>query len=277
MYPILFDEHNLMLTPPTDKAGHEHKDVSNLPVYRGQGRVISCWRPTLRETISLLFHRRVWFMIWAERTSPPITLMAKKTVFGDVPNAAYTKRRCRVWAAGCVALVAMVVAGVVGVRCSSAGAAGLVSTAQMEASVQIPVLSGALVSPGDAPGPSPYTAAATDDGPPVSTALWRWTAASGPVAYYRACLARPGTPLPPLVAPDTEKLASTAWVACGTTLNGAVFHLTVQACEDTHKCGPWSEPGRVVALPEPGVLLMLLSGVSGLALLEALRRRRMSR
>jgi hypothetical protein len=42
---------------------------------------LSCWKPSLRERLSLLFFGRVWVWIYSGRTQPPIALEAKRTVF----------------------------------------------------------------------------------------------------------------------------------------------------------------------------------------------------
>lgn len=292
MEGVTFPQHNANLTAP---EGHED-EVYTLPVHRTGTRIVSCWRPTWREVVSILFHRRVWLMIWAQKTQPPVLILGQATVFEDPLDANYTKKRRWLWALGCVALAAMIAVGIGAVRGCSAAAATPGSPGHVEASVAPTASGGAPVSPQDATGASPGTTTAPDDdapetatespgdatgaadapgtsAEPVYTTHWRWTPASGPVAYYRACMARPGTPLPPVVMPDAEEPTPTPSVSRSDTLNGAIFDLVVQACTTTHECGPWSEPGKVIALPEPGILLMLAAGLIGLGILNVIRRR----
>ena len=87
------------------------------------------------------------------------------------------------------------------------------------------------------------------------------TPATGPVQDYEACFHRPGQEP----------------VACGMVSNGAVFHLRVRAYGpevpegEQRDIGMWSEPARVIFIPEPGSLLLLAAGVGGLGVLRRVR------
>jgi len=81
------------------------------------------------------------------------------------------------------------------------------------------------------------------------------TPATGPVVDYEACIHRPGQ--------ET--------MACGNVLNGAVFHLRVRALDAEGETGPWSLPARIVYIPEPGSLLLLVAGVGGLGVVWRVR------
>lgn len=46
------------------------QDVKDLPVYRGGGQVISCWRLAWRERLRLLFTGKVWLRILGSNHAP---------------------------------------------------------------------------------------------------------------------------------------------------------------------------------------------------------------
>lgn len=69
MTPVPFREANTVFKAP---AGMEDK-VGDLPAFRGEGQVISCWHLTLWERIKLLFTGRLWFSVIGT-AQPPIWL-----------------------------------------------------------------------------------------------------------------------------------------------------------------------------------------------------------
>ncbi len=78
MEPIKFPESNATLTGGgSDKFA---EPVEDLPVFRGHGQVVSCWRLSLRERLAVLLYGNVWF--YSMGTShAPIWLDAKKSAF----------------------------------------------------------------------------------------------------------------------------------------------------------------------------------------------------
>jgi hypothetical protein len=56
---------------PADKYGTDD-DVSDLPVFKGGGEIISVWRPSWRERLSILFGGSIWLRVAASRTHPPV-------------------------------------------------------------------------------------------------------------------------------------------------------------------------------------------------------------
>lgn len=74
MKPINFRRANGILT----RGAQKFQDVGDLPVYRtayrSEPEVISCWRPSLRERLSVLFLGRVWLRISSPQTHPPVCL-----------------------------------------------------------------------------------------------------------------------------------------------------------------------------------------------------------
>src|SRR5262245_31642586 len=52
-------------------------DVADLPVWRGDGQIISCWRLGWIERLKLLVFGRVWLRVSATRTHAPVCLEAE--------------------------------------------------------------------------------------------------------------------------------------------------------------------------------------------------------
>lgn len=72
MTPVHFAEENCTLTGTGE--------VGNLPVYRADGMIVSCWRPSWRERLSVLFHGRVWLYVVQPNTHPPVVLKARREI-----------------------------------------------------------------------------------------------------------------------------------------------------------------------------------------------------
>ena len=69
MTPVPFREQNIIFLPP---HGMEDK-VEELPAFKGQGQVISCWHLSFWERLKLLFTGRLWFSVIGN-DQPPIWL-----------------------------------------------------------------------------------------------------------------------------------------------------------------------------------------------------------
>lgn len=89
MEPITFPESNGTLTGGPAARFGTAKPVGDLPVHRGSGALISCWRPSLGERVWLLFGGRVWLRIRGEVTHPPISVEAQSPF---IPSAARARR-----------------------------------------------------------------------------------------------------------------------------------------------------------------------------------------
>lgn len=72
MTPVHFDEENCTLTG----AGN----VQALPVYRGEGMVVSCWRPTWQERLSVMLFGRIWLYVMHPQTQPPVYIGATRSL-----------------------------------------------------------------------------------------------------------------------------------------------------------------------------------------------------
>ena len=69
MSPIEFKQQNIVFTAP---AGMEDK-VEQLPAFRGEGQVISCWHLSFWDRLKLLFTGRLWFSVIGN-AQPPLWL-----------------------------------------------------------------------------------------------------------------------------------------------------------------------------------------------------------
>lgn len=57
MKPIYFKEHNAIFAK-------NQKEYLSLPVYKDEnGKVISCWKASIRERIKFLLTGKLWFMV----------------------------------------------------------------------------------------------------------------------------------------------------------------------------------------------------------------------
>lgn len=78
MDPINFKQATINLQKP---LGMTDAECGPLPIY-GDGHIcISCWRPSLRERLSILFFGRVWLWVHSGQTQPPVALEGKKEIF----------------------------------------------------------------------------------------------------------------------------------------------------------------------------------------------------
>lgn len=74
MTPVAFAEANLELRAPPGCEG----EVATLPVRRADGRLVSCWKPTLAELEEIVTTGLVWLSVWGRETQPPVLVTAHK-------------------------------------------------------------------------------------------------------------------------------------------------------------------------------------------------------
>jgi hypothetical protein len=78
MKPTSFKEHNKILLKPENMTD---KECGALSVYTDGSYCISCWKPSLRERLSILLFGKVWLWVMSGKTQPPVALDGKKTIF----------------------------------------------------------------------------------------------------------------------------------------------------------------------------------------------------
>jgi hypothetical protein len=79
--PIDFPEKTKDLLKP---EGMTDPQCGSLPVWSDNAVCVSCWRPSLRERLSMLWFGKVWLHVHAGRTQPPIALEGKRQIFTRV-------------------------------------------------------------------------------------------------------------------------------------------------------------------------------------------------
>jgi hypothetical protein len=77
MKPINFKEANKILLRPESMTDAE---CGALHVYTEGKYCLSCWRPSLREKLSILLFGKVWLWVMSGATQPPVTLEGKQTI-----------------------------------------------------------------------------------------------------------------------------------------------------------------------------------------------------
>lgn len=83
MEPINFEQSNKTLLKPESMTDEE---CSSLHIYTDGEYCISCWKPSLRERLSILVFGKVWLWVLYGRTQPPVSIEGSRTVF-KVDNA----------------------------------------------------------------------------------------------------------------------------------------------------------------------------------------------
>lgn len=79
MKPTKFSEQNKTLLKP---EGMTDEECYPLPVFAHNDDCISCWRPSWRERLSILFFGRVWLNVLGTRgTQPPVWVWGIRSPF----------------------------------------------------------------------------------------------------------------------------------------------------------------------------------------------------
>jgi hypothetical protein len=73
MKPEHWDGQSHVLGAPQGWDADVYGVCVGLPVYIGEGEMISCWAPSWRERLRLLFGQRVWMTV-ASYSHPPVSL-----------------------------------------------------------------------------------------------------------------------------------------------------------------------------------------------------------
>ena len=78
MEPIEFKEQTKVLSKPENMTDDE---CSSLAIWNDGQACISCWKPSIRERLSILFFGKVWLWVYSGATQPPVAIDGAKTVF----------------------------------------------------------------------------------------------------------------------------------------------------------------------------------------------------
>lgn len=80
MIPIDFPQKTKVLKKPSSMTSEE---CGSLSVFSDGKQLISCWKASWRERLSILFHGKVWLYVIAAKTQPPVALTGAKNVFNS--------------------------------------------------------------------------------------------------------------------------------------------------------------------------------------------------
>lgn len=72
--PKDFEETNLRLLPP---QGQEDQVIA-INVFRGDGRIVSCWQLDADEIARIAETGEIWLSVWSGQTAPPVMVTARK-------------------------------------------------------------------------------------------------------------------------------------------------------------------------------------------------------
>ncbi len=65
-------------------------DSQSLPVWNDGTQCVSCWKPTIRERLIILFGGNVWLGVQSGKTQPPVFITAER-VFYKPPITSHIK------------------------------------------------------------------------------------------------------------------------------------------------------------------------------------------
>ena len=80
MKPKNFKEATKVLQKPEDMTNEE---CSSLSVWNDGKQCISCWKPSIKERLSILLFGNVWLSVRSGNTQPPVWIDGSKTVFNQ--------------------------------------------------------------------------------------------------------------------------------------------------------------------------------------------------
>ena len=79
MKPIGFPEQNKILQKPEIMIDDE---CGPLPIWNDGNECVSCWRPSIKERLSILLFGRIWLSVLSGETQPPVLIWARRNGFG---------------------------------------------------------------------------------------------------------------------------------------------------------------------------------------------------
>lgn len=87
MKPINFKQSTKVLQKPGTLSDSE---CGTLPVWCDGKQCVSCWKPSIKERINILFGGKVWLGVMSGKTQPPV-FVAGKRVFQKTPFLAHLR------------------------------------------------------------------------------------------------------------------------------------------------------------------------------------------
>ena len=81
MTPIDFPQSTKVLQKPSTMSDNE---CSSLHVWNDGKQCVSCWKPTFKERMNILFGGKVWLGVLSGKTQPPV-FVSGEMVFGKAP------------------------------------------------------------------------------------------------------------------------------------------------------------------------------------------------
>lgn len=87
MKPIDFSQSTKVLQRPSTMT---EKECASLHVWSDGNQCVSCWKPTFKERLNILFGGKVWLGVLSGKTQPPVFVSGTR-VFNKAPFSA----RCR--------------------------------------------------------------------------------------------------------------------------------------------------------------------------------------
>lgn len=81
MKPIDFPQSTKVLQKPSTMSD---KECSSLHVWNDGKQCVSCWKPTFKERINILFGGKVWLGVLSGKTQPPV-FVSGEAVFNKQP------------------------------------------------------------------------------------------------------------------------------------------------------------------------------------------------
>lgn len=55
--------------------------IKDLPAYRGDDYIVSCWKMSLKEKLSALLFGKVWLIVKSSKTQPPMKIHCERKGF----------------------------------------------------------------------------------------------------------------------------------------------------------------------------------------------------
>lgn len=74
MKPIEFKGQEIILAAPSNWDAKEKGECLGLPIVRVDSIVMSCWKPTLKERLKLIFGKPITLSVYSGQSQPPVCL-----------------------------------------------------------------------------------------------------------------------------------------------------------------------------------------------------------